>query len=113
MTETRHIDDAIRMLGRAETWISNRAHSRDDYALAREMRIAAKYAEKELSKLNSSRTEKAVYVSDLQEREPLGCYCNPTNAPCSWCRTHCADCEEVLDECSCGETIPTQREDAA
>lgn len=99
--ETRRIDDAISMLSRAESWISNRARTSEDYRFAREMRIAAKDAEKELSALHRQSTERPIYV-ESREPEPEGCYCNAGNAPCNWCETHCPDCDEADDECTCG-----------
>lgn len=98
--ETRRIDDAISMLSRAASWISNRARTNDDYRLACEMRQTAADAAKELAALHRSGTEKVIYVGD-DPMPPDRCYCNADNAPCNWCETHCPDCEEHDEECTC------------
>ncbi len=99
--DTRHIDDAISLLERAESWISNRARTSEDYRFARYLRAAAKEASKELRQLHNQSSEKIVYVGDNPIHEPLGCYCNANNAPCNWCENHCVECEEHLDDCTC------------
>jgi hypothetical protein len=99
--ETRRIDDAISLLSRAESWISNRARTNDDYRLARELRTAASDAAKELSALHRDPGPKVVYVGDEPDHEPTECFCNADNAPCNWCENHCAECSEHLDDCEC------------
>ncbi len=101
--ETRRIDDAISLLERAESWISNRARTSEDYRFAKTLRETAKDASKELSRLHSQQTEKVIYVGDDPTGNPLGCHCNAGNAPCNWCENHCVECEEHLDECACGD----------
>lgn len=100
--DTRRIDDAISILSRAESWISNRARTSDDYRMAREMRQTAADAAKELDTIHRQGTEKVIYVGD-DPSSPDSCYCNADNAPCNWCETHCPDCEEQDDECTCGD----------
>ncbi len=100
---SRHIDSAIMALEQAERWISNRAHSSDDYKLAKYMRDVTKLAREELAALSSAPNEKIVYLGDEPDHEHLECYCNANNAPCKWCQTHCHECSEYLEECVCEE----------
>ena len=98
--DTRRIDDALSMLSLAETWISNRARTNEEYRFASEIRSTVRDAKKELSALHRSETTKVVYVGE-DFRTPDECYCNADNAPCGWCESHCAECGEDIDECTC------------
>lgn len=99
--ETRRIDDAISLLSRAESWISNRARTNEDYRLAREMRETAKDAGKELASLHSAPKAHRAYMGEEPYHEPTECFCNASNAPCNFCENHCAECSEHLDDCEC------------
>lgn len=101
MPETRNIDYAISLLGRCEAKLNNVARHSDDYRFLAELRSVARDAQKESDALH--RNPVPVVRSDQSDFEPehLECFCNASNAPCSWCETHCVECSEHIDECEC------------
>lgn len=103
--ETRFIDDAISLLSRAEAKLGNVARSSEDYRFLESLRFTAREAEKELAAIIRGDSLKPTQVHDAPEPMPLECFCNADNAPCNWCESHCVECEEEIDECTC-ETTP-------
>ncbi len=101
------LDYALSALRRAANIMDNT--NRFDFA--REFRMAARDAQKELDRLNSALPElmslkrsadRAYDIRVTTEREPECCSCH-INAPCTYCTSHCAECEQHVDECECEE----------
>ena len=99
--ETRFIEHAISMLERSRTRLTSVARHSDDWMFLQDIDSTVREARAEISSIHRGPRliERAHY--DPPEPPVDGCFCNATNAPCRWCETHCPDCSEDDDECTC------------